>query len=58
MAKKVKRSNQRKIPISDKRDVELKPPLHSSVQVLPPYRPTALPPKHPHHTPTPNRRGR
>jgi hypothetical protein len=25
---------------------------------VPPYRATALPPKHPHHTPTPNRRGR
>jgi hypothetical protein len=53
MAKKVKRSNKAKIPVPDKRDGKLKQ--------LPPYRPTALPPaspKHPHHTPTPNTRGR
>jgi hypothetical protein len=27
-------------------------------KVVPSYRLTALPPKHPHHTPTANRRGR
>jgi hypothetical protein len=42
-----------KIPVPAKHNDELR---H-----LPPYHPTArppLPPKHPHRTPTPNRRGR
>jgi hypothetical protein len=31
---------------------------YDKAKAIPPYRPTALPPKHPQHTPTPNRRGR
>jgi hypothetical protein len=53
MVDKVKRNRKGKIPIPAKRERELAP-----IPPLPPYRPTAVPPKHPVRSPTPNRRGR
>jgi hypothetical protein len=59
MARKAKHNRKGKIPGPTKIPVPAK--HKGEFHELPPYRPTALPPivpKHPYHSPTPNRRGR